>query len=108
MSTNTRCALYTAAVLAACLIARANFAAESVPVVNVNTATVEQLAYLPGVGATLAGRIAEFRTAHGKPFVAVQELAAVKGIGRAKVERIVPYVVFEGPTTATEKIRGEK
>lgn len=110
--TTKRSLLYTALVLLALAVlsmdARAD---EPKPVVNINTATATELAYLPGIGPTLAARIVEWRTARfaadSRPLVACQQLAAVKGIGRAKIERILPYVVFSGPTTATTKIKKE-
>ena len=107
MTTNTRCAIYTAAVLAACLIARATFAAEPVPVVNVNTATAEQLTYLPDIGPKTAATIVLYRTEHG-PFATVDALDNVKGIGPAKLAAMRPHVVLTGATTAKAKIKVPK
>lgn len=55
-------------------------AGEETPLVNVNTATAEQLSALPGVGPVLSGRIVEWRQEHGA-FTTVDELDAVSGIG---------------------------
>ncbi|MER6826685.1 ComEA family DNA-binding protein [Streptosporangium sp. NPDC000563] len=52
-------------------------------VVDLNTATPEQLERLPGVGEVLARRIAEYRDAHGG-FRTVEELRDVSGIGDRK------------------------
>jgi competence ComEA-like helix-hairpin-helix protein len=52
---------------------------------DLNTATTTQLQQLPGVGPVLAGRIADFRRAHG-PFRSVNDLDQVKGIGPAKIK----------------------
>ena len=52
-------------------------------VVDINTATVEQLDGLPGVGPVLAQRIVDWRTRNGR-FSAVDELREVAGIGDAK------------------------
>ncbi len=49
-------------------------------VVNINTATVEQLDALPGVGAKMAARIIEYRQKNG-PFKKIEDLMNVKGIG---------------------------
>jgi competence protein ComEA len=55
--------------------------------VHINTATAQQLDALPGVGPATAAAIVAYRTAHG-PFSALDELAAVKGIGPAKLDAI--------------------
>lgn len=47
---------------------------------DVNSATEEELALLPGIGETLAGRIAAYREEHG-PFSAPEDLLLVEGIG---------------------------
>jgi competence protein ComEA len=52
-------------------------------VVNLNTATVDQLDSLPGIGPTLAQRIIDYREAHG-PFRTVEDLLNVSGIGDKK------------------------
>ena len=59
--------------------------------VNVNTATVQQLADLPGVGEKLAARIVEYRQKSGS-FKSVQEMVNVRGIGEKSLTRIEPYL----------------
>jgi competence protein ComEA len=56
-------------------------------VVNINTASADQLDALPGVGPSTAQAIIDYRTAHG-PFTSVDDLAAVKGIGPAKLAQL--------------------
>jgi len=68
-------------------------------VVNVNSATAEELALLPGVGPTKAQAIIRYRTEHGA-FKRVEDLAAVKGIGEKGLEKLRPHVALEGKTTA--------
>jgi competence protein ComEA len=51
--------------------------------INLNTATAEQLDSLPGIGAVLAQRILDWRTEHGR-FLSVDQLREVSGIGEAK------------------------
>lgn len=76
-------------------------------VVNVNTATAEQLQLLPGIGPALAKRIIEFREANG-PFEKVDELVAVRGIGEKSLAKLRPYVVTSGATDLTEKVRSPR
>lgn len=73
-------------------------------VVNINTASSEELELLPRVGPALAGRIIEFREANG-PFQTVDEILAVKGIGESSFAKLEPYIVTSGATTLTEKVR---
>lgn len=67
-------------------------------VVNVNSASVDQLQALPGVGETRAQAIVETRTRIGG-FKKVDDLIQVKGIGEAVLARLRPYVRTEGKTT---------
>ena len=60
-------------------------------VVDLNTATLEQLDVLPGVGPVLAQRIIDWRTAHGR-FSSVEELREVSGIGDARFADLSPRV----------------
>ncbi|WP_455136289.1 ComEA family DNA-binding protein [Thermophilibacter sp.] len=55
--------------------------------VNLNSATVEELDTLPGVGESTARAIVEDREANG-PFTAPEDLMRVSGIGEKKFERI--------------------
>lgn len=67
--------------------------------VNLNTATPEVLALLPGVGPAKAQSILAYRKRH--PFRTVDELVRIKGIGRKMVRRLRPHLAVGGPTTAT-------
>ena len=48
--------------------------------ININTAGVDQLTTLPGIGKTKAERIMAYRKQHGR-FRKIQEIMKVKGIG---------------------------
>ncbi|MCG6964415.1 MAG: helix-hairpin-helix domain-containing protein [Acidobacteria bacterium] len=79
-------------------------AAQAKGVVNVNTATADQLQLLPRVGPALAKRIIDFRKANG-PFKSADELVAVRGIGERSLTGLAPYIAVSGETTLTQKIR---
>jgi competence protein ComEA len=70
-----------------------------VGVVNVNSATAEELALLPGVGPAKAQAILEYRKEHGA-FKRVEDLSEVKGIGDKALERMRPHVALDGKSTA--------
>jgi competence protein ComEA len=55
--------------------------------ININTATIEELDALPGVGPAIAGRIVDYREAYG-PFTTIEEITNVRGIGPATFEEI--------------------
>lgn len=59
--------------------------------VDLNTATVEQLDALPGVGPVRAAAIVAWRTANGK-FTSVDQLGEVDGIGSARLDKLRPLV----------------
>ena len=62
--------------------------------ININTANIEQIQSLPGIGAKLAQRIIDYRTANG-PFTSLLQLKLVEGIGDSKLETIIPYIYLE-------------
>jgi competence protein ComEA len=68
-------------------------------VVNINTATVEELQLLPGIGEARAKAVIALRKQNGG-FKSVDELTQVKGIGETAMERLRPYVRTQGKTTA--------
>lgn len=61
--------------------------------VNPNTASIEKLSQIPGIGPVLAERIIRYRDQHGM-FTKDEDLAAVKGIGAKKLQRIKRFLVF--------------
>jgi competence protein ComEA len=62
--------------------------------VNLNSASEEQLQTLPGVGPSRAKAIVAFRAAHGG-FTSVSQLMRIKGFGRAMLQRLRPLVTID-------------
>jgi competence protein ComEA len=79
-------------------------AAPSTPAINLNTATLEQLETLPGIGRKTAERILEYRTKSGS-FKRIEELMNVKGIGEKSFLKLKPLVVV--PPAKTDKAPGD-
>lgn len=73
-------------------------------VVNINTADVTQLSYLPRVGKAAAQRIVDYRTEHG-PFKKASDLMQVKGFGEKTFESLSRYVAIDGKTTLSMKVK---
>ena len=61
--------------------------------VNINTATVEQLVEVKGIGEVLAQKIVEYRQAHGG-FKSLDELDNVKGVGGKTLEKLLPFLIL--------------
>src|SRR6478752_1424990 len=56
--------------------------------VELNRATVEELASLDGIGPKLAAKIVA-----GRPFRSVEELAGIRGVGRRRLARLRPRLI---------------
>lgn len=70
-------------------------------VINLNTASEEELMRLPGVGPSKAKAILELRT-QLKGFKRVEDVMRVKGIGRKTFRKLLPMLKLEGATTLVE------
>lgn len=71
-------------------------------VVNIQTATAEQLQLLPGIGPSKAEAIITYRAAH--PFQRVEDILRVRGIGRATFRRLRSMISVSGATTMTTDV----
>lgn len=63
-------------------------------ILNINTATKNELIGLPGIGEAIAGRIINYRD-EKKGFRKKEDLMKVKGIGKKKFENIKEYIKTE-------------
>jgi comEA protein len=70
--------------------------------ININTASAQQLATLPGVGEKLAARIVDTRQKSGG-FKSVQELMNVQGIGEKNFAKLQPYLTAEAAARPATK-----
>jgi competence protein ComEA len=95
----SRLAVRTSILVALLLVAQAWLVAQKAPaaksgsanppaaLINLNTATAQQLDTLPGVGAKVAARIIEYRQKNG-PFKKIEDLMNVRGIGEKNFLKI--------------------
>lgn len=88
-------ALTAAALLLALAVSGAQKTPPAAPL-DLNSATVEQLQKLPGIGPTIAKAIVRFREKSG-PLQRVDDLLAVRGVSKTKLEKMRPYVVVNPP-----------
>jgi len=68
-------------------------------VVNINTATNDELQLLPGIGEARADAVIALRKRSGG-FKSIEELEQIKGIGESAMKRLRPFVRTQGKTTA--------
>ena len=63
--------------------------------ININTATVNELCYLPSIKKAQAIKIVDYRKTHG-PFQNITDLLLVKGIGQGTYDSIAQYITVGG------------
>jgi competence protein ComEA len=67
-------------------------------VINVNTATKEELMMLPGIGEKTASAVVANRQANG-PFKTIDDMTKIKGISKKKLDKLRPSLVLTGQNT---------
>ncbi|MBV2235701.1 MAG: ComEA family DNA-binding protein [Sterolibacterium sp.] len=75
--------------------------------VNINTATLEELEQLPGIGPAKAQAIIDDRTQNGK-FKSAEDLKRVKGIGDSTFDKLKSEVTVTGATTGVTEASKDK
>lgn len=76
------------------VITPAQFHEPSEHLLDLNTATVEQLQTLPGIGPARAQSIVDYRTQNG-PFQSPEELSAVDGIGMGLLDQVRDLITVQ-------------
>jgi competence protein ComEA len=71
--------------------------------VDVNSADVQTLETLPGIGSTLANRIVE-----GRPYHSIDDLSKVKGLSKSKIDAIQDQIKFGTTTTKKSTAKSSK
>jgi competence protein ComEA len=66
-------------------------------VLNLNTATLDQIDALPGVSSRLAAAVVAERTA--RPFSRPEDVMRVRGLSRKRFERLRPHLTVTGTTS---------
>ena len=80
------------------LLAGLIFSGWALAAININTATLQELEALNGIGPVKAQAIIDHRKANG-PFKSVDQLKDVKGVGDATFDKIKGDVSVSGATT---------
>lgn len=75
-------------------------------VVNIQTASAEELQRLPGIGPSKAAAIVAQR--ERSPFRRIEDILRVRGIGRATFRRLRPMLTVSGPTTLAQDVRAPR
>jgi competence protein ComEA len=73
--------------------------------VDINSAGIEELDELPGIGPAIAKRIVDFRNENG-PFKRVEDLMNVRGIGEKKFLQLKDLVQVTKPKSPADKKQG--
>jgi competence ComEA-like helix-hairpin-helix protein len=69
--------------------------------VNINAATSEELQQVPGIGPATAEKILQMRKSYGA-FKSVDDLLAIKGIGKKRLDKMRKYLTAGKPAVASK------
>jgi comEA protein len=69
--------------------------------VNLNSATSEELQEVPGIGPATADKILQMRKSYG-PFKSVDDLVAIRGIGKKRLDKMRKYLTIGKPGIANK------
>jgi competence ComEA-like helix-hairpin-helix protein len=72
--------------------------------ININAATAEELQQVPGIGPATADRILQMRKSYGF-FKSVDDLIAIKGIGKKRLEKMRKYLTVSKSTNGNRVAR---
>ena len=72
-------------------ISNTNTSVKSKPLININTATLEELTTLSGIGPSRATSIIEYRTQHGR-FRTIDDIKNIRGIGNVIFDNIKDHI----------------
>ena len=86
------------------LLAALLFSGFALAAVNINTATLQELDALPGIGPVKAQAIIDYRTANG-PFKSPEDIMKVKGIKDGEFAKLKGEITVSGATTAPAALK---
>ena len=69
--------------------------------INLNTANSEELQQVPGIGPATADKILQMRKSYGA-FKSVDDLLAIKGIGKKRLEKMRKYLTTGKPAVSNK------
>lgn len=72
--------------------------------ININAATFEELQQVPGIGPATAEKILQMRKSYGA-FKSVDDLLAIKGLGRKRLEKMRKYLTVSKTAPANKPSR---
>lgn len=88
------CAISTSLLLTQPALAEPEDTTATPQVININTASLEELTELKGIGKAKAMAIIEYRQTHGE-FQRIEQLLEVKGIGQSTLNKNSQLIAFE-------------